>query len=220
MTEEDATKPITPQERVLLTSYALTGNMQKSMQKAGYPAFGAHKRGNQILKKKHVQRAYQEIMSRPLDELQANLLRIVRENAAVAFSDIGDVFDEEGNVLPVHEMPEHARRAVSSMKVTRRYYRNRDGDSDMEVTREVKLWSKPQALELFFKYHEKIQQVVDEELGLGSKEKKEFSMEKLLAESMKQGLIHADNKKKGGNGRKIIPERAEGSGQAPGGSDS
>lgn len=194
--------PITPQERVLLTQYALTGNLAGSMRKAGYSEAMASVSAQKILRKPNVKRAYQEIIARPLDELQANLLRVVREVAHVGFSDIGECFDEEGNVLPINEMPDHARRAVSAVKVTRNYHRSKDGDSHMEVSREVKLWPKVTALEMFLKYHEKIQQVVDEEIGIGSREKREFSMERLLAESAKVGLLAKDIRKggSGGNG--------------------
>jgi phage terminase small subunit len=193
-----ADTPITPQERVLLTHYAMTGDLTASMRKAGYSMKFPTDNARRILRKPNVKRAYQEIIARPLDEMQANLLRVVREVAHVGFSDIGDVFDDEGNVLPAHEMPEHARRAVSAMKVTRKYFRHKDGSSDLEVTREVKLWPKVTALEMFLKYHEKIQQVVDDEIGIASREKKEFSMERLLAESAKIGLLKSG--KEGGNG--------------------
>jgi hypothetical protein len=149
---------------------------------------------------------YQEIIARPLDEIQASLVRIVRENSYLAFSDLGECFDREGNILPLEEMPDSARRAVSSMKVTRKYLRHKDGTSDLEVTREIKLWSKPQALEMFFKYHDMIRQVMDEEVGISSNNRKEFTVEKLLAEGIKQGILPSGKKMgtggNGGNGKK------------------
>ena len=202
----DPTKPISNQERVFLTKYALTGNMLNSLRSAGYSQVTQRQDGYKILRRPHVQKAYQEIIARPLDEIQASLVRIVRENSYVAFSDLGECFDREGNVLPIEEMPESARRAVSSMKVTRKYNRNKDGESELEVTREIKLWSKPQALEMFFKYHDMIRQVMDEEVGISSNNRKEFTVEKLLAEGIKQGLLPSGKKMgnggNGGNGKK------------------
>jgi len=214
MPSDDPERPVTPQERMFLTRYALTGNLVDSYRNAGFSQYAARQKAQALLRKPNIKRAYEEIISRPLDEVQASIVRVVRETAHVAFSDIGDIFDEEGNVLPVHEMPEHARRAVASMKVTRNYRRNRDGESDLEVTREVKLWPKTTALEMFLKYHEKIQQVFDEELGLGSKEKKEFTLERLLAEAAQIGLLKADSKDGGNGSGQDTLEEAGGSGQA------
>jgi hypothetical protein len=42
--------------------------------------------------------------------------RILQEEGLIAFNDIGDIFDESGNILPVKSMPEPARRAISSIK--------------------------------------------------------------------------------------------------------
>jgi len=42
--------------------------------------------------------------------------RILREEGLIAFQDIGDIFDETGAILPIHKMPEAARRAISSIK--------------------------------------------------------------------------------------------------------
>jgi hypothetical protein len=42
--------------------------------------------------------------------------RILQEEGLIAFNDIGDIFDESGNILSINKMPEAARRAISSIK--------------------------------------------------------------------------------------------------------
>ena len=45
--------------------------------------------------------------------------RVLRELAAVAFSDIGDLFDFSGRPIPVHFLEPETRRAISALAVTR-----------------------------------------------------------------------------------------------------
>lgn len=215
MPSDDPTRPVTPQERMFLTKYALTGNMVESYRSAGFSHYMARQKAQELLRRPNIKRAYEEIISRPLDEVQANLVRVVRETAHVAFSDVGECFDEEGNILPINLMPENARRAVASVTVKRNYRRSNDGESDLEVTREIKLWPKTTALEMFFKYHDKIQQVFDVEYGIGSPQKNEFTMERLLAEAGKIGLLKPSQMEFAHAPRQDTVEDAEGSGPDP-----
>lgn len=76
--------------------------------------------------------------------------RALREAARLAYSDIGELFDDQGRLLPIKQWPDHIRAAVSSTK-TRKY--NADsGDGKQEDIVELKLWDKPRNLELLFKH--------------------------------------------------------------------
>jgi hypothetical protein len=57
---------------------------------------------------------------------------------AVAFSDIGELFDADGKLLPLPRLPPHVRAAISSVKV------RRTPEKDEIV--EVRLWDKVGAL--------------------------------------------------------------------------
>ena len=77
--------------------------------------------------------------------------RILQELARVGMSDPGEMFDAEGNLLPIHELPEHVRRAIATVKVTRTT-RGRGNDAATEVGTEVKFWPKVEALRLMGTY--------------------------------------------------------------------
>lgn len=53
--------------------------------------------------------------------------RIMAEQAVIAFADIRDALDHEGNPLPFHQWPEHLRRAVQSVEFV---YLRRGEDED------------------------------------------------------------------------------------------
>lgn len=44
--------------------------------------------------------------------------RVISEIARIAFFDIGEAFDAEGRLKPLHMMSAHARRAINGLEVT------------------------------------------------------------------------------------------------------
>src|SRR5574343_168169 len=43
--------------------------------------------------------------------------RIIKELMCVAFNDPASMYDDEGNMLPINRMPEHARRAIQGVRL-------------------------------------------------------------------------------------------------------
>jgi phage terminase small subunit len=82
------------------------------------------------------------------EAIRVSAALVIKEAGAIAFSDIGDVIDFSGPVpelKPAHQIPEHARRAISSVRV-RRYTEGR-GEHAREVEIiEFRLWPKMEAL--------------------------------------------------------------------------
>ena len=74
--------------------------------------------------------------------------RVVRELAAVAFSDIGDLFDHTGRPVPIHCLDPMTRRAIAAVSIGRV-----DGPAGVVSERfRVRFWDKLRALELLAKY--------------------------------------------------------------------
>ena len=74
--------------------------------------------------------------------------RVVRELAATAFSDIGDLFDPDGLPQPPHLIDPIARLAVASLTVARTV----SATGAVTETFRVKLWDKLRALELLARH--------------------------------------------------------------------
>lgn len=61
-----------------------------------------------------IMKAYLEAKLAPkLKKLDVTQERILREMAAIAFFDPGQIFDEHGRMLPIPKLPEEVRRAIS-----------------------------------------------------------------------------------------------------------
>ena len=88
---------------------------------AGYAPSGAasiaHKLTQKNRVKVQIELRRRGVLAQMQDETLFALVRIGKELDAVAHSDPKDLFDAEGKFLPVHEMPEPIRRAISSVDV-------------------------------------------------------------------------------------------------------
>ena len=80
--------------------------------------------------------------------------RLFEELGRTALNDPKDIFDADGNVLPLHEIPEHARRAIASVEVTTHEV-ERSGTKGaknrttvvLARTTKIKFWDKLKAIE-------------------------------------------------------------------------
>jgi phage terminase small subunit len=72
-------------------------------------------------------------------KLEVSVERIAKELARVGFVDPADLYDEKGEVIPVHMLPEDVRRAISSVKTTLK-------------GREIRFWNKNEALHTMGKW--------------------------------------------------------------------
>ena len=101
--------------------------------------------------------------------------RILEELSYVALADIRQAFDESGNLLPVHELPEHIARAISGIEVTEEFAGRGDLRVKTGTTKKVRFVEKNRALELAAKI-----------LGMLI-EKREITKELTLEELLVQG---------------------------------
>lgn len=76
--------------------------------------------------------------------------RAIREAARLAYSDVRDLYDDKGNLLPIKQWPDHIAAAVGGFEVVRGNVDKGDGQFDAVI--KPRLWDKPKNLELMFKY--------------------------------------------------------------------
>ena len=74
--------------------------------------------------------------------------RVLRELAAVAFSDIGDLFDSDGRPIPVHQLDPATRRAIAAVSTGR----VNDPAGVVSEKFHVRFWDKLRALELLARH--------------------------------------------------------------------
>ena len=148
-TKAAAARPLSDRERLYAQGRASGMTAHDAAVSAGYASSRAKQTGYELEARPIVQaelaRLRAEIAERTVALVSTDAARVQREIEAVAFSDVGDLFERvDGRlvVLPVDRWPEQARRAVSSIKV-KRYI---DEERKPLETTEFRLWSKLEAL--------------------------------------------------------------------------
>jgi phage terminase small subunit len=99
--------------------YAANPNARAAYQEAfGNESAGAAKtEGYKLLQLPAVKEFVSTLRAELLERYNVTNERIIEEYARIAFVDLAELYGEDGKLLPVHEMPEHARRAVAGIEV-------------------------------------------------------------------------------------------------------
>ena len=103
------------------------------------------------------------------ERLREEVLRLVdpdralREAARLAYSDVRELYADEGKLKPMKDWPDGLAAAIGGVEFVRRNVDGGDGHSDDVI--KLKVWDKPKALEMLFK-----------NLGLYAAEKQEVTI--------------------------------------------
>ena len=151
-----AGKALTDRQQRFVLEYPRDCNATKAAIRAGYSENGAQQAGSRLLSNAVIFEGIQAAIERHLAKLDLSLERIIQEAARVGISDIGELFDADGHVIPTHLLPHDIRRCISSIKVQRTTVDvevEEDGERTTTTqvtteTTEFKLWDKLRALEL------------------------------------------------------------------------
>jgi terminase small subunit-like protein len=142
---------ITPKQEVIAATYATelvtkpAGAFTRTARKLGTTPQNV-KRTVEIPK---VDEVVTQHLNAVLKDADITRERIIEELGTVAFFNVQDLFDDNGNMMHPSMWPEHAARAIQGMDVERRVIKGKDGASDEEeIVLKPRAASKIQALEI------------------------------------------------------------------------
>lgn len=92
-----------------------------------------------------------QLQSSAMNALAINIERILRENAALAFSDVRQLFDENGSIKPINEWSDELAAAVASIEVVEEYEGTGEDRKLVGYIKKIKFWDKNAALDKLFK---------------------------------------------------------------------
>lgn len=136
---------LTDQQRLFIREYLCDRSQTRAARRAGYSPHSASEAGYALLHKPeyaHVQEALRQALEEERRKWEHLQERIIQERCRIAFADIAEVMDGEGNILPLAAIPEDARAAIAELKETE--FLGQDGEPS--VSRKVRWWSKNEAL--------------------------------------------------------------------------
>ena len=139
---------LTPKQANFVEEYLIDLNATQAAIRAGYSEKAAAVIGFENLRKQKIHEKIQSRRKEIQESLQITQERILEEEARLAFVDVGALFDDDGELLPINKIPEDARRAIAGIEVTDRVVlgENRKDTRIRDIKRRYKLSDKGQAL--------------------------------------------------------------------------
>jgi phage terminase small subunit len=142
-----AGKPaLSPKQERFCLEYLKDLNGTQAAIRTGYSARTANEQAARLLAKASVSARVQQLLAKRNEKLELKADDILRELLRIAQVDIAKIYDADGLLLPIHEMPEDVRRAIAGVDVLS----HGDGET-VWTTKKVRFWDKTKALELLAK---------------------------------------------------------------------
>lgn len=136
-----------PRERRFVREYLVDFCGSRAIVRAGFKGERPDVAAAKMLAKPAVRAALEERQRQVEARLDITVERVLKEQAAIAFSDPRALFDENGAMKPVHELDDAAAAALAAIEVEELF--EGSGESRERVGRlhKVKRWDKQKALE-------------------------------------------------------------------------
>lgn len=112
-------KKLTAKELRVAEEYAQGYGIAKAFIRAGITTLTPLKTFNELRSNPEFEETLQSYVSNVTEERKVTRDAITQELAYVAFADITDFYDAQGKLIPIKQLPPHARRAIKSIKTVK-----------------------------------------------------------------------------------------------------
>lgn len=133
---------------IFVREYLKDGNGKQAAIRSGYSEKTAESQASRLLRNAKVAAAVDAGLARRALVTELEATTVLRELALLVETDIGDAFDGQGRMRPLHEMHEDVRRCIAAVDVEELY----DGTGKQRVkvghVRKVRFLDKTKAIEL------------------------------------------------------------------------
>ncbi len=141
-------KPFNVRQTSFIREYLREGNATQSAIAAGYSRKTADRIGSRLLRRPDIQAEITAKALKLANAADVSVERVLKEYARIAFLNPQDLYDADGRLLNVKEMPEDAARAISGLEEEIIYGSDGDGGkADIGRLKKIKLTGKIPALE-------------------------------------------------------------------------
>lgn len=141
---------LTLMEERFVAEYLVEPSARRAALKAGYTDNTVS--ATRLMRSPRVLAAIEKARRGIRKEAEVDATRVLKELHRVALADIAGVFDDDGCVLPVKEIPEDVRRAIAGFEVEETW--SGEGDDRVQTGRivKVKFWDKNRGIETLAKH--------------------------------------------------------------------
>lgn len=141
---------MTPKQELFVAEYRKDLNATAAARRAGYSKKTAHSQGERLLRNVEVAKAIKKITSKQLERAELTAERVLEEMRRLGFSNVQDLFDANGDLIPIHKLTREQAACISSIEVIMKNATAGDGKIDRVL--KVKVWDKRATLEMLAKH--------------------------------------------------------------------
>lgn len=141
---------LTPKQARFAAEYLVDLNGTQAAIRAGYSPRTANQMASDLLAKPDIAALIAEKQARQLERADLTATRVLEELRRLAFSDVTGLFDEHGNLKPLHTLTPEQAAAIASLEVVKKNITA--GDGQIDTVHKLKVWDKTKALEMLAKH--------------------------------------------------------------------
>jgi phage terminase small subunit len=143
---------LNPKQARFVKEYLIDLNATQAAIRAGYSKKTAVVQGSRLLSYAKIKDAVRQGQKRLSEKLEITQEKILSEYAKIAFFDPLTLFDEQGHLLDIKDVPKNSRAAIGSLDHSTQTNRKSDDETEYELIKKIKLWDKTKALEALSKH--------------------------------------------------------------------
>lgn len=141
---------LTPKQQRFVEEYLIDLNATQAAIRAGYSAKTAHSQGERLLRNVEAAKAIADALAARSERTKVDADWVLKRLTAEAEADLGDLYDDDGNILPVKQWPLIWRQGlVAGVETVRE--KGRDGDDGSFVDK-IKLSDRIRRIDLLGKH--------------------------------------------------------------------
>lgn len=138
-------------QKSFVREYLVDLNATQAAIRAKYSKKSAYSIGEENMRKPEIAKSIQAEMDKRGKRTEITADKVLQELAKLGFADIRNVFNENGQLLPVHMLPPEVAASISSIEVVTTRIPGSD-PVEVEHTSKIKFWDKRGSLELLGKH--------------------------------------------------------------------
>jgi len=133
--------------------YVIHYNPEKAAQKAGFPLWTSASAGTRLLSDPKVRKEIERLQKQISIKLQITQERVLTEYAKLAYSNIKDLYNDDGSLKKISEMDRDTAAIISSLSIGAKKIEDADGNEKIETyIKDLKIIDKKPALDALAKH--------------------------------------------------------------------
>lgn len=148
MPPTSTSRPLTPKQQRFIAEYLIDLNATEAAKRAGYSPRTANEQAARLLV--NLSSEIESAKTRTVIKLDVKSQQVMAACAELAFSDIRQLYGENGNLLPMKQWPDSIAKCVQSVEYETRWEGRGDDAVPVYVVK-VKLWDKVGAINMLMR---------------------------------------------------------------------